>query len=351
MSWTRCLAFALCCHAASASAGEISVLLPLTGPAASASESIRNGLLAAYYQALSQQKTSDNLVFYDTTGYQDISALLPQAVNAQTRLVIGPLLKEHVSQMLANPPSIPVLALNRVNTGNGGNVWQYALAPEEEFQPLARMMQQQGIKRVRVLAQTDANSERLRQGFEQVWQAGGGELLPAYTLTQTSADGLTLSIKKLLAEPQHSKTQAFYLASPQLALYTLPLLNFYQRSPLPVFSPSQSYDAEKSLLERQDLNGLRFCGLPWIIQPEQWPANQTLRDNFTPASSSFDRLAAFGADAWMISQQLTAPKKRSMAGRTGTLALIDGQVLRTPVCAEIINGKAQAYTATTGPTR
>lgn len=351
MSLIRYFAAALYLQATAVSAADISVLLPLTGAAAKASESIRNGLLAAYYQSASQNKTSDNLVFYDTASYQDISLLLPQVVSPNTRMIIGPLLKEHVSQLIYNPPTVPVLALNRVNNLNGNGIWQYALAPEEEFLPQIRMMQQQGIKRIRVLAQTDANSERLRQGFEQTWQAEGGELLPTYILSQTTQDGLTQSIKKLLAEPQTAKTQAFYLASPQLALYTLPLLNFYQRAPLPVYSSSQSYDAEKTLLERQDLNGLRFCGLPWVIQPEQWPASQSVRDNFSPESSSYDRLVAFGADAWMISQQLESPAKRQLNGRTGTLVLTQGQVQRTPLCAEVINGKAQPYQPATGATR
>ena len=351
MSWIRYLATAMCLYATTSSAAEISVLLPLTGAAAKASESVRNGLLAAYYQAASPNKASDTLVFYDAAPYQDIIQLLPQAVTPNTRLIIGPLLKENLSQLMYNPPTVPVLALNRVNPSNGGSIWQYALAPEEELLPQIQLMKQQGIQRVRVLTLTDANSERLRQGFEQAWQADGGQLLPTYTLTQTSQDGLTQSIKKLLADPHTRSAQAFYLASPQQALYIMPLLNFYQRHPLPVYSASQSYDAEKTLLERQDLNGLRFCGLPWVIQPERWPANQALRDNFNPESSSYDRLAAFGADAWMISQHLERPVKHPLNGRTGTLVLSAGQVQRTPVCAEVIHGNAKAYQTTAGATR
>jgi outer membrane PBP1 activator LpoA protein len=321
----------------------------LTGPSAKASESIRDGLLAAYYQAINQQKTSDTLSFYDTTPYPDIAPLLAITATPETRLMIGPLLKEHVSQLLSTPPEMPVLVLNRVNSATSNNIWQFALAPEEEIGPLVQLMKQQGIKKVRILMQNDANSERLRQGFEQVWLAEGGELVPTYMLSSTANDGLTSSIKQLLAEPQTA--QAFYLASPQLSLYALPLLNFYQRSPVPVFSASQSYDAEKSLLERQDLNGLYFCGLPWIISPEQWALNQTIRDSSSPESSSYDRLFAFGADAWTISQQINLSKKTPINGRTGALSLVDGQVHRLPLCAEVINGKATPTKTTTRASR
>ena len=347
MSWTRYLAVALALATTpvSAIAAEISVLLPLTGATAKASESIRDGLLAGYYQALAVDKASPSLHFYDTTPYPDLKPLLDIAISEDTSLIIGPLMKEHVNQLLENAPNVPVLALNRVNNANGGGVWQYALAPEEESLPLIAMMKQAGIKRVRTLMQADANSERLRQSFEQLWTAQGGELLPVFKLTQTDNDGLTASIKQLLAEPQTAKAQAFYLASPQLSLYAMPLLNFYQRQPIPVFSGSQSYDAEKSQLERQDLNGLGFCGLPSLITPQKWT------DTDDNPSAKFDRFYAFGADAWLISKQLTNPKKHPIAGRTGLLNLIDGQVQRTPACAEVKDGKATLSQTTVGASR
>jgi outer membrane PBP1 activator LpoA protein len=349
MSWTRCFAVSLSIAilpiSVSATAADISVLLPLTGSTAKASESIRDGLLASYYQALTLDKASPSLHFYDTTPYTDLKPLLDIAITPETTLVIGPLLKEHVNQLLENAPNVPVLALNRINTTNGGGVWQFALAPEEETLPLIKIMKQAGIQRVRTLLQADANSERLRQSFEQQWIAQGGDLLPIYKLTQTDNDGLTRSIKKLLAEPETARAQAFYLASPQLSLYAMPLLNFYQRTPIPVYSSSQSYDADKSQLERQDLNGLHFCGLPWLIAPQKW---QDTGDN---TSINSDRFYAFGADAWTVSEQLTHAKKYPIAGRTGLLNLIDGQVQRTPLCAEVMDGKATLSQTTVGASR
>lgn len=347
MSWIRYFALSVYALSTTVSAANISVLLPLTGATAKASESIRDGLLSGYYQALAQQKTNDTLSFYDTASYPDITPLINSATTPETRLIIGPLLKDHVNQLLLSPPSVPVLALNRVNNAPNRDIWQFALAPEEEILPLVQLMKQQGIKKVRTLMQNDANSERLRLGFEQLWLAEGGELLPTYLLTSSTNDGLTTSIKQLLAEPQTASANAFYLASPTLSLYALPLLNFYQRNPLPVYSSSLSYDAEKTLLERQDLNGLRFCGLPWIISPEQSATTQSTR----PEAHHYDRLFAFGADAWTISQQLNNSKKTTIVGRTGALTIIDGQVQRTPLCAEVTHGKATLSQTAVGTNR
>ena len=74
-------------------------------------------------------------------------------------------------------------------------------------------MRQEGIQQIRIIGQNDANSERLRLGFEQAWQSVGGLLVENYMLTSTANDGFTQSVKKLLAEPASKQVQAFYLAS------------------------------------------------------------------------------------------------------------------------------------------
>jgi outer membrane PBP1 activator LpoA protein len=341
MSWTRYLACSLLwCNIATAS--EISVLLPLSGSTATAAEQIRNGLLAGYYQEINQPANQHLLIrFYDTTSVSKMDTLVQRIEQAASSKVIGPLLKEHVSEMMSNPPNVPVLALNRVNNTPHSSVWQYALAPEDEFLPLAKLMRQEGIQQIRIIGQNDANSERLRLGFEQAWRSVGGMLTDNYMLTSTANDGFTQSVKKLLAEPASKQVQAFYLASPQSALYIMPLLSFYQRQPLPVYSASTAYDADKSVLERQDLNGLGFCGLPWQITPQKWSVQD---------SAFSDRLFAFGADAWLLSKHISTHKPLSFSLRTGTLTLNEGQIQRQPLCAKVNHGTAQIFKPTQGTT-
>lgn len=351
MSWIRYFAYALCCYTSSVMATETSVLLPLGGSTEKAAENIRNGLLAGYYHALSTSASTQAplLRFYDTTAINNIDSLVQQ-ISANSQQIIGPLLKEHVAEVLANPPSIPVLALNRINNNQYASIWQFALAPEEEFEPLIQLIQQENIQKIKVIGASDNNSKRLQTGFEQAWIAKNGVLLASYTLSATSKEELEQSVKTLLAQPDINDVQGFYLASPQYAQQVIALLNFYQRNPVPIYSASQAYDAEKSQLERQDLNGLRFCGLPWVITPEKWVINQKVRQVVTPDSSSYDRLLAFGADAWSISQQLKQTQPFTLEGRTGLLTINAGQVKRTPLCAKVTYGKAQAFNTTTGTT-
>ncbi|MFO1391293.1 MAG: penicillin-binding protein activator [Agitococcus sp.] len=352
MSWNRYLICLLCVLGNQVLAAETSVLLPLGGSTEKAAENIRNGLLAGYYHDLSKGQFAKNppvLRFYDTTSNKDINSLVQQ-ISTNSNKIIGPLLKEHVAQVLASPPSIPVLTLNRVNVLDYSTIWQFALAPEEEFAPLTQLMQKEGIAKVKVISSNDNNSKRLQTGFEDAWLAKGGTLLETYILSSNAKEQLEQQVKNLLTQSDNKSIEGFYLASPQFAQQVVSLLNFYQRNPVPIYSVSQAYDAEKSELERQDLNGLRFCGLPWVISPEKWVNQQKIRQVISPDSSSYDSLLAFGADAWSISQQLKPAATLDIAGRTGYLHISAGQVSRTPLCARVLHGKAQAVNSATGTT-
>jgi outer membrane PBP1 activator LpoA protein len=184
MSWTRYFAYALCCYTSSVMATETSVLLPLGGSTEKAAENIRNGLLAGYYHALSTNSSNDAplLRFYDTTSINQIDSFV-QKISANSQQIIGPLLKEHVAAVLANPPSVPVLALNRINNNEYASIWQFALAPEEELEPLIQLIQQEKIQKIKIIGASDNNSKRLQTGFEQAWLAKNGVLLASYTLS------------------------------------------------------------------------------------------------------------------------------------------------------------------------
>jgi outer membrane PBP1 activator LpoA protein len=322
---------------AAANAEEIAVLLPQTGAAAKAGTAVRDGLLAAYYQAGGAENTSLALNFRDSGAMVQVSPALDTLLTPSTRLLIGPLLREHVSELLASPPAVPVLALNRMPGRNTPGIWQFALAPEDEIAPLAAQMKRSGISRVRILMQPDEAGERVRQAFEMAWEAAGGQLLPPFALLESAEGGISASVRQLLAESQAARAQAFFLASPSLATQVLPLLAFYQKQPLPVYSTSAAFDEIAPLLQRRDLNGLRFCGLPWVLD-NRWPEQPVLSAVTPPESGSYNRLYAFGADAWSLQQLIPLRKPASAALRTGLINLDSAGLQRIPACMEIQDG-------------
>ncbi|HEX5276345.1 MAG TPA: penicillin-binding protein activator [Fluviicoccus sp.] len=320
-----------------ATAEEVAVLLPQTGPAAKAGMAVRDGLLAAYYQSGGAENASLALNFRDSGAMVQVSPALDMLLTPSTRLLIGPLLREHVVEVLASPPSVPVLALNRINGQDVPGIWQFALSPEEEMPPLIAQLQRDGISRVRILLQADESGERIRLAFENAWKAAGGQLLPAFTIKSSEDGGISASLRELLADSGTARTQAFFLASPGLAVQVIPLLGFYQKTPVPVYSTSLAFDEIAPLLLRRDLNGLRFCGTPWTLE-NRWPEQSVINAVTPPESGSYNRLYAFGADAWTLQSLLPVRKAVSTALRTGLINLDSAGLHRIPACMEIQDG-------------
>lgn len=331
-------------------AEEIAILLPQTGPAAKAGTAVRDGLLAGYYQTGGAGNASLVLNFRDSGSGGQVYPLLENLITPATRLLIGPLLREQAAEILSKPPAIPVLALNRVPGLETPGVWQFALSPDDEIPPLANLLKQEGVQRVRILMQADEGSERLRQTFEKIWTTKGGTLLPAFTLQESSQGGISASLRQMLADPSTTKAQALFLATPALAVQVLPLLAFYQKQPLPVYSLSPAFDEMAPELQRRDLNGLRLCGLAWSME-NRWPEQPMLAAASPPESGSFNRLHAFGADAWTLQRLLPLRKPVTQSLRTGIIALDERQLTRIPACMEIQDGTLRPYTPVFRPGR
>ncbi|RZU35365.1 putative lipoprotein LppC [Fluviicoccus keumensis] len=329
--------------AGSANAEEIAILLPQSGPAAKAGMAVRDGLLAAFYQSDGAHSGGPRLNFRDSGAMVQVSPALDTLLTPSTRLLIGPLLRDQVAELLAAPPAVPVLALNRIPGKQVHGIWQFALSPEDEIAPLIGQLRQDGVQRVRILLQADDADERLRSAFETAWLAQGGQLLPAYALQESEQGGISASLRQLLAEPQTNRTQAFFLASPSLAVQVMPLLAFYRKTPIPVYSGSLAFDEIAPMLQKRDLDGLRFCGTPWILE-NHWPEQPVINAVSPPESGSFNRLYAFGADAWFIQQLLPINKSITPALRTGHIHLDEEGLLRTPTCMEIQDGIPHALT-------
>ncbi|WP_334030206.1 penicillin-binding protein activator [Alteromonas sp. P256] len=92
----------------------IAVLLPLSGRLGATGNTIKNGIMAAYYQSIEDNQSERDLPqlsFVDTTD-KDVEGI----VNAlgEAKFVIGPLLKDNVERIVpALPTGVNVLALNR----------------------------------------------------------------------------------------------------------------------------------------------------------------------------------------------------------------------------------------------
>jgi outer membrane PBP1 activator LpoA protein len=329
----------LACPLAEAASDRIALLLPQSGRLSRVAEAIRHGFLAAYYQDTRAAADSPSLHFYDSDA-ENIMSLLQKAADDGASLVVGPLDRERLEELArANTLPIPVLALNSVER-NAGNLFQFSLAPEDEIQRLAGWMRTQGIRKPLLLATSDEASQRHIRIFQAAWLQGGQQdALPSATLDPARKGGVTASVRDLVRSP--GKHDAFFLASPTLARQVQPALTYY-RSTLPLYSMASAWDPTADVSGQKDLDGMRFCDLPWMLTGEARPEQQALYTALNRPVSSYDRLYAFGADAWTLVRQW----RQMQAGqplmlRSGTVQLDASLRLhRTPTCAEVRNGTA-----------
>lgn len=331
------LALTMPLRAEPATSARIALLLPQSGRMNQVATAIRDGLLAAYYQDKHSGADSPVLQIYDSDSLP-VLALLQQAKAAGATLAIGPLDRERVQQLLtAAPLPLPVLSLNRVE-GRVDNLYQFALAPEDEIQRLVAWMSAQGIRRPLILASPDEASQRLQNLFAAFWQARHGQQAAVFELDSSPRGGLVGRLKQL--QTQSGAADALFLANASLAQQVLPTLT-YVRNTLPLYATAQAWEPAADASGLHDLEGLRFCGQPWMLEAAR-PEQTALYASFGRPKAGYDRLYAFGADAWTLTQAWPALLDgEAIALRSGRARLDAAHYVRLmPSCAEVRNGAA-----------
>jgi outer membrane PBP1 activator LpoA protein len=325
----------------------IALLLPTKGSHAEAAKIIRDGFLAAYYQAKQNQLSFDAEVkMYDTSS-QSIEAAYQKALSEQATFIVGPLTKPEVQAIAKLPLDIPVLALNTISENNPlqRNLYQFGLMPEDEVMAVAEHALRQGHQRALILAPHSEWGLRLADTFKHFWNAHHATVVDI-KLFRTPAE-LESKIRDLLQVRGTARRtdvdMIFIAASHELALQIKPLLNFYYAETLPVYATSSIYAGTPSPHKDQDLNGVHFCDMPWVLQSsEMQETHRVLQELWPTSMKSSPRFFALGMDAYQLAIQLGNAERfsaRSTAGFTGELQINNTQrIQRGLVCARFEQG-------------
>ncbi|MEZ5542781.1 MAG: penicillin-binding protein activator [Pseudomonadota bacterium] len=356
-------------HTAGQPPEQVAVLLPLNGDLAEVATAVRDGMIAAYYDA-PEGSVRPLLRFYDSgdTPEQAVAAYR-QAVTNGARFVIGPLRKESVEALAAlQPLEVPVLGLNQSENPALVNpaLYQFGLAPEDEAREAARLAWRNGLHSAVALLPDNDWGERVYAAFTTEWEALGGRILETGHYRDNEADHsrvisalLNLDASKarqqqltrllgtqLEFEPRRRQDVdfVFLIASPRQARLIRPQLSFFHASDLPVYATSRVYTGVPDPSRDSDMNGVIFCDMPWALEArENWSHLQAAVAEFWPDSSSrYARLFALGIDAYRIIPylgQLGNSMPGAYHGVTGNLSL-DGQgrLNRTLRCARFQDG-------------
>jgi len=343
--------------------GSVALLLPLRGDLAAAAEPLRDGILAAYYDAMAGGGKPPVIRIHDTAD-SDINALYDRAVADGAELVIGPLAKDRLQALMARTDlPVPVLGLNYVDdTPNPhANLYQYGLAVGDEARQLADRAWIEGRRSALVIRPDAGWGTTAFESFRGHWESKGGLLLTTapYRNGQIDYTGFLQSAllladsqaranrlmgalgKKVSYIPRRRKDvdMVLLLAYPDHGRQFKPTLDFLFASDLPVYATSHIYAGSPNPSQDQDLDGIQFTAMPWTI-PGLADHDLTPGEPLAPA---FRNLFAMGVDAYRLHQWLgllRALPDNSLQGQSGSLAMGSGnRVVRTLPLAAFSNGR------------
>ncbi len=357
--------------APAASASLVALLLPTSGKQQAAGAAVRDGILAAWYDAPPAGRPT--LRVYDTgAGAADAYR---RAVSEGCGLVIGPLTKEDVAAVAAQPLVVPTLALN--GTGSPASapfLFQFSLDPELEARAVARRIAADGLVRGIALFPNSPWGQRLESAFEAELRSLGSVTLMSSGYYEPGARDFSAALRGTLgryggagdrpadrskpaprrdaaAEAASGPQFAFVAATPATARALRPQLRFQMTYDLPIYSTSDAWDA--SVRSASDMDGLVYPEMPWVLfsgqgAPALWDAVNT---DWARTARGRLRLYAFGYDAYRIAAQLRENVRTiGLNGLTGRIEIgQDGKVQRELQFARIEGGKPQPLGASAPP--
>src|SRR6266853_4082591 len=348
----------------------IALLLPITGRAAAAAVSVREGFMTGYYQTRAAERPRVRV--YDT-GTHSVAEALAQATNAGADFIVGPLTREEVAAAAEfSAARAPLLALNFLPAEQPApaQFYQYALSPEDEARLAARRILDDHHRRGVALVPAGAWGDRVLAAFKQELQGGGGELLgtAAIDASRTDYSGSITEVlrisdstarhrrlesalgTKLQFEPRRRGDIEFIFAAAPANTERLlrPQLRFHYAGDIPTYATSDAF--EPDVRANQDLDGLMFPDMPWILGGDLADAvRSATREAWPSGGPHRGRLFAFGFDAFRLAQALRrrgAMSNISLEGLTGRLSLDpERHVRREMGWAQLHNGELRLLPA------
>lgn len=356
---------------------DIAVLLPLSGRFAVTGNTVKEGILAAYFEAKlhALQSTSIDTIgqirFIDTND-KSVETLITDI--GGSRWIIGPLLKQNIEAVVTKlDASQTMLALNRVDpsiasTNDFKPITYFSLAPEDEAEQLAEILTQSGIASPIVVSTDNSLYARMHDAFITRWQqinanASGRVTEVKFSDNESLKDGVTgaldvaqsndriKQIEDLITEELYKMPRSrrdvdgiVVFASPEHTELLNPIVEAsvspFIGKDIPVYASSRSMDYQKGPNQWRDLQRLKFIDIPWLLPNHPW---QRLAKEVNGAkqtqTASQSRLFALGFDAFNLLpnvQSLAALPQLSTQGLTGTLYINHfGEVVRILPKAEV----------------
>lgn len=343
----------------------VALLLPTSGNQQALGEAIRDGFLAAHF-ALGSDTQRPEILIYDTARNGATNAY-QQATLSGAEVIVGPLLKDEIAEIIEIADGPTVLALNYApeELDAPAGFYQFALAPEDEARAAADKAIDDGMHNAVALVPDNNWGDRVLEAFGEQLEKRGGNLLAVQSYPADTPD-FSQSIRKILlldeSYARHDRLVAnigkslefeprrrqdvdlvFIGANTAAAKLLMPQLRFHYAGELPTFATSAIYQPGST--DNSDLDGILFPDIPWLLDPNQ-PVRESQRalDHYWGAGAKTRaRFYAMGYDAYYLSGMLYGRSGRSaitVNGMTGLLYMDDdGQLHRKLRWARMERGK------------
>ncbi|AKO45236.1 penicillin-binding protein activator [[Haemophilus] ducreyi] len=291
----------------------VALLLPLSGDAKILGEIIKKG----FDDAKEQDPT---IVQVFDTDSNSIENILMQAKQQGAQMIIGPLLKSRVNQMLASDQirDINVLALNATQEVQPiVGVCYYGLSPEAEARSGADRLSRDGYNKAIVVAARDEFGQRSAEAFAQRWRQ----------LTNTDADiryynqplDVITTIQNSANNLQETALYALGNAE-QLLEIKQGLDNSTIAGQLAIYTASRSNSPNNGIEFRTAMEGVKFSEIPLLADHN----SNEYQKAYSLADSDFSmmRLYAMGSDTWALANKFNEFHQipgYSISGLTGNL--------------------------------
>lgn len=331
---------------------KITVIIPLTGKQALAGKTVQEGILAAY-----NANSNMTLDFIDSNNL-DFTTLAETLTKLETEQVIGPLLKTNVKNYLAvSELNLPTLFLNippRLELAEQ----QVALSmrPEDEAKQAATTLSQKSFKHPVVFSHQDTTSLRIANAFTQKWleltghkpeivkyeQGKKMQSVLKESLSVSQSQKRIKSLKYRLKETIKAESRSrrdidmIYIVGNPLQTRLLKPYIDVNISPfaklIPVFASSRSHSLNIDESTINDLRGLSFTQIPWLLKSKQ--QNKTLAKIsellWPKRTDSLQRIFAMGFDSLNLINKLDKMKKHPFIrhyGQAGIIKLGEDNIL------------------------
>ncbi|OQX04417.1 MAG: LppC family lipoprotein [Thiothrix lacustris] len=313
----------------------VAALLPQSGSLGSVGQEIYRGIDTARNSVA--RETSVQV--YDVNAGGAV-AQYQRAVADGADIVIGPLDKESLAELLAQPQvlSKPLLSLNYLTNSRNipGALYQFGLLPEDEAKQVAETTSARGLRTAIVLAPASSWGERIAGAFRAAYQAKGGQVVNIQQFPDAPSNAYLQNVQNALAATQGRASMVFLAASPSQARLIRPLLAA-QAPELPIYATSHIFSGRTDPGKDADLDGILYTEIPWVMEGLQ---------SGTLNNSSFPRMFALGMDAFLIAKNLPSIARNpstQVNGKTGNIRLAGNrQIQRTLLFATFVNGIPQA---------